>query len=88
MIEPTMKAMPPRKKSRSHTSTAARMFSAKPVSEIALGVRRDSISLLRTSSLRSPLRSVPARGGRRCVAGCGVRAAAACAVWGVPSGGR
>ncbi len=44
MIEPTMNAMPPRKNSRSQTSTAASTLSAKPVSEIALGVSRDSIS--------------------------------------------
>jgi len=54
MIEPTMNATPPRKNSRSHTSTAATTFSANPVSEIALGVRRDSIRRLRTSSRRSP----------------------------------
>jgi hypothetical protein len=54
ITEPTMKAMPPRKNSRSHTSAAATTLSTKPVNEIALGVSRDSISLLRTSSRRSP----------------------------------
>ena len=49
MIEPTMKATPPRKKSRCQTSAAATTLSAKPVSEIAFGVRRDSISRFVTS---------------------------------------
>ncbi len=66
MIDPAMKAKPPRKNSSSQTSTAASTFSRKPVSEIVFGVRRDSISRLRTSSRRSPapigaraLRGVP-----------------------------
>src|ERR1035441_2125856 len=54
MIEPMTKARPPRKNSRSQTSAAATPFSTKPVSEIAWGVRRDSIRRLRTSSRRSP----------------------------------
>jgi hypothetical protein len=41
MIEPTMNARPPRKKSLSKTSAAAVTLSANPVSEIALGVSRD-----------------------------------------------
>ena len=53
MIEPTMKATPPRKKSRSQTSAAASRLSARPVIEIAFGVRRDSISRSRISSRRS-----------------------------------
>ena len=42
--------MPPRKKYSSQTSTAATTQSAKPVSEIAFGVSRDSIRRLRTSA--------------------------------------
>src|SRR3954452_23684928 len=44
-----MKATPPRKYSSCQTSTAATTHSAKPVSEIAFGVRRDSISRSRIS---------------------------------------
>ena len=47
MIDPTMNATPPQKNSVCQTSSAATMLSAKPVSEIAFGVRRDSMSLLR-----------------------------------------
>src|ERR1700679_1763179 len=47
-----MNAIPPRKYSRSQTSTAATKFSASPVSEIALGVSRDSIRRSRTISRR------------------------------------
>ena len=50
----------------SQTSAAATMFSAKPVSEIAFGVRRDSISRSRTSSRRWP-----APNGARAVARLG-----------------
>ncbi len=64
MIEPTMKAMPPRKNSSSHTSAAASRLSARPVSEIVLGVSRDSISRLRTSSRRWP-EPIGARAARR-----------------------
>ena len=44
-----MNAMPPRKKYSCHTSTAATTHRAKPVSEIAFGVSRDSIRRLRIS---------------------------------------
>jgi hypothetical protein len=47
MIEPMMNATPPRKNSCCQTRTAASTFSARPVSEIAFGVRRESISRLR-----------------------------------------
>ena len=50
MIEPMMNAIPARKNSRSTTSTAAATLSTNPVSEIALGVSRDSISLFLTNS--------------------------------------
>ena len=55
MIDPTMNATPPTKYRRCQTSAAARTLSAKPVSEIALGVSRDSISRSRTISRRLPL---------------------------------
>jgi hypothetical protein len=55
--------MPPRKKYSSHTSTAATTQSAKPVSEIALGVRRDSIRRLRTSAWYSRALVGRPRGG-------------------------
>ena len=45
-----MNAIPPRKNSAPTTSPAATRLSAKPVSEIAFGVSRDSISRLRISS--------------------------------------
>ena len=85
MIEPTMKAIPPRKNSRSHTSTAASTFSTKPVSEIALGVRRDSIRRLRTSSRRSP-EPIGARAARGRLAPRAVAAAARAPGRGVLSG--
>ena len=47
MIEPMMKASPPRKNSWRQTSAAASRFSASPVSEIAFGVSRESIRRLR-----------------------------------------
>jgi hypothetical protein len=43
MIEPMMKATPPRKKSRSRISPAAARLRIRPVIEIAFGVSRDSI---------------------------------------------
>src|SRR4051795_6063091 len=48
-----MKAMPPRKYQPSHTSAAATALRASPVSEIALGVRRDSMRRLRAPARRS-----------------------------------
>src|SRR4051794_26900323 len=48
-----MKTTPARKNSRSATRTAATTHRTKPVSEMAFGVRRDSIRRLRTSSRRS-----------------------------------
>src|SRR5947209_14587559 len=50
MTDPTMKAIPARKNRRPTTSPAAARLSANPVSEIALGVSRDSIKRLRISS--------------------------------------
>jgi hypothetical protein len=44
MTEPTMNASPARKKSSWVTRAAAARLRTRPVSEIALGVRRDSIS--------------------------------------------
>jgi hypothetical protein len=44
ITEPTMNATPARKKRRCVTRTAAAMLSARPVSEMAFGVSRDSIS--------------------------------------------
>src|SRR5437588_4760939 len=74
MIDPTVNATPARKNSRPTISPAAARFSAKPVSEIVLGVRRDSISRLRIISWAvGPVRGgrvrrgaplLPARGGR------------------------
>jgi hypothetical protein len=70
MIEPTMNAIPARKKSLPTTSAAAAMLSAKPVSEIALGVSRDSIRRSRISCcVAAPLRrgrGRPERFGRTC----------------------
>jgi hypothetical protein len=43
MTEPTMNAIPARKKSSSSTSAAAARLRTRPVSEIAFGVSRDSI---------------------------------------------
>src|SRR5947209_11982821 len=70
MIDPMMNASPARKNIRSTTSTAATMFSMKPVSEIVFGVSRDSISASRISScVVGPSRPVrerrraPERGG-------------------------
>ena len=62
MIEPTMNAIPARKNMRPTISPAAARLSAKPVSEIAFGVRRDSISRSRISSCVV---------GRSAAAGCG-----------------
>ena len=53
MTEPTTKAMPPRTKCSCHTSTAATRQPTSPVSEIAFGVSRDSMSRLRARSRRS-----------------------------------
>ena len=50
MIEPMMNAIPARKNSLATTRPAAARLSAKPVSEIAFGVSRDSIKRLRISS--------------------------------------
>jgi len=50
MIEPTMNATPARKNSLPTIRPAAARLSANPVSEIAFGVSRDSISRSRTSS--------------------------------------
>jgi hypothetical protein len=44
MIEPTMKAMPPRKNRSPKISAAAARLRTSPVIEIAFGVRRESIS--------------------------------------------
>jgi hypothetical protein len=44
MIEPMMNATPPRKNSRPRISPAAARLRTSPVSEIAFGVSRDSIS--------------------------------------------
>src|SRR6478609_6551039 len=60
MIDPTMNAIPARKKSLPTTSAAAAMLSAKPVSEIALGVSRDSIR----RSFMSACVAAPLRRGR------------------------
>ena len=43
ITEPTMNAMPARKKSRWVISTAAARLRVRPVTEMAFGVRRDSI---------------------------------------------
>ena len=58
MIDPTMKVTPARKNSRPTTRPAAARLSTNPVSEIAFGVSRDSISRLRTYSwvIGPPLR--------------------------------
>jgi hypothetical protein len=65
--EPRMKAMPASTKSWSRISAAAIRLPTKPVSEIAFGVSRDSISLLRATARISaavrPARPLP-RGGR------------------------
>ena len=50
MIEPTMKAIPARKNRLPTSRPAAARLSMKPVSEIAFGVSRDSISRSRTTS--------------------------------------
>src|SRR5688572_23684550 len=47
MIEPAMKARPPRKMWSARISAAAARFPARPVIEIAFGVRRDSIRRFR-----------------------------------------
>ena len=60
MIDPMMNAMPARKNMRPTISPAAARFRAKPVSEIAFGVSRDSISRLRIISCAVG----PVRGGR------------------------
>src|SRR6185312_1742194 len=60
MIEPMMNAIPARKNSLPTTSAAAAMLSAKPVSEIALGVSRDSIR----RSFISAWVALPLRRGR------------------------
>ena len=49
-----MKAIAASTKCSSRISTAATTFSTNPVSEIAFGVRRDSISRLRASARISP----------------------------------
>jgi hypothetical protein len=59
-----MKAMPPSTKRSSQISAAATTHSTKPVSEIAFGVRRDSISRLRTRSWYSRALVARPRGGR------------------------
>ncbi len=69
MIEPTMKAIPARKKSRSTTSTAAATLSTKPVSEIVFGVRRDSISRSRIS-VELGVGALAARAGAACAVRC------------------
>ena len=63
MIDPMMNAIPARKNMRPTTRPAAAMFSAKPVSEIAFGVSRDSISRLRISSAVGPFRGGRGRRG-------------------------
>src|SRR5437868_5763781 len=78
MTEPTTNAIPARKKSRCVTSTAAAAFRAKPVIEIAFGVSRDSISLLRASERTSAaVRTSDARLGPDRAGGSVVGAAAA-----------
>jgi hypothetical protein len=47
ITEPTMKAIPARKKCSARTSPAAARFRTRPVIEIAFGVRRESIRRLR-----------------------------------------
>src|SRR5437763_11915592 len=65
MIDPTMQATPARKNRWANTSPAAARLRAKPVSEMALGVRRDSISRLRISScVVGPSRGRRVRRGR------------------------
>src|SRR5688500_6476749 len=56
-----MKAIPPSRKYSSQTSTAATTQRARPVSEMAFGVRRDSIRRLRISAWYS---ARVGRGGR------------------------
>src|SRR4051812_48519556 len=58
--EPTMNASPPSTYSSCQTRTAATRHSRKPVSEIALGVSRDSMSRLVTTAWYS--RAVVGRG--------------------------
>ena len=71
MIEPTMKATPPRKNRRPTTSPAAARFSANPVSEIAFGVSRDSIRRCLAISCAVG-RPAPSWLRRRCRGGMGV----------------
>ena len=65
MIEQTMNATPARKNNLATTSPAAARLSAKPVSEMAFGVSRDSIRRLRISSCVVGPWRVRRRRGRR-----------------------
>jgi hypothetical protein len=62
ITEPATNARPARKNSSWVTSTAAARFPSRPTIEIALGVRRDSISLLRAITRISAAVTRPSAG--------------------------